>query len=403
MMSSLINNMKWSHKQSLFIESEDKYKRYAVVSNGHSLFAIYNSTTSPIPKLFEYCHSNDSWIQYKTYYTQTTKEQIQKLCPMIHHAAMLNNKIYIFPTQWIFPLLFKLNKTNHDCLITLLKQNDLPTATITQRRTSCIVITERNEIHIMGGAIYGHKYHIIYNENEGIITRKHNLNLELDLTENIEGLHISSLVRVQSNKILLIGNRYKVCNSINARNPSRKRRRRIMTLYDMNENEWDKSSIIKQIPLTLAISPIDELCISIFNGSIVLIFSNNKKSIIIFDYLNQQFYKSKIECPIECVTDNSFPNNYKIFALNNDNNILKLITWGYIRNLFNTLLFSNQYFPPDYLIRIIYKYSIDIWIHLFTEKNINTNKIQHYKINAIDIINNKILFTSNELLQYIKT
>ena len=349
--------------------------------NGGNLFVIstyyYNSKhcneiKHVRPTLSEYSPTDDLWIQYKIAFDHVSlSKHIDFWLLSDNPAIMFNNTIYLF--NWTGQIvLFEINKTTHQCMLKLLR-NDSTAKHIKRATTrgSAILIPEQQQIQIIGGngGTEGAEYHIIYNIHQQIITKKHELTLKLKLIKrNWIGISQCGLVRIKNNKILLIGGR-------NAGGIPRKS----IHLYDMNKNEWDQFPF-NILPFKNNNCCFNGSCVSIFDGSIVLIFNGVNKSIYIYDCIAQRFYKSEIECPIEQEY------NYKIFIINNDIQELLLMVWGYIRNSWNTLKLANQYhFLAPYLIKIIYKYSIDEWIHLFINY---TDRKEHYQMNVMDIICN---------------
>ena len=139
--------------------------------------------------------------------------------------------------------------------------------------------------------------------------------------------------------------------------------------YNINNNEWNK--IILKFKYFGGTT-----CIQIFNGEIILSFGSNpmaSNSILIYYVHNEIAKKSYIECPITCET-------YQLLATKDEAKD-NCATFGYVRNEWIKCGLNNHLFPPEYLIRIIYLFYPNEWIHLFT----NVSK-KHFKINAFDII-----------------
>lgn len=370
----------WSYKESIYINHESEPIR--LVSNDDTVFAISTSdynyqykqiSTYGIPQLSEYCHQDDEWIKYQITFELSSFPVYNDFCLSSDNAvAMFQNTIYLLNKAYTGSIiLFQLDRKNHQCIIKLI-QNDSLTKKIKQATTfgTCLLIPEREQIHIVGGLKFGGEQHIIYDINKKRITKEHNLIIE---TRFKIGCYVykCGLVTIKNNKILMIGGRDGRINPM-----------KDIHTYDIKTNEWENNAFNFDIFCNKNYHLTDS-CVSIFNKSIVLIFNGYDKNIYIYDVIgsNKQFYISDIKCPVED------EENYQIFAINNDNETLKFLIWGYIRQFWNKHFTATENrFLPDYLIKIIYQYSINEWIHLFA--NCITCK-EHYKMNAMDIVNNK--------------
>lgn len=363
----------WGYQEPIYINHKSEPLR--LFSNDDTIFAIsttdYNYHNARLisshgnPQLAEYSHQHDEWIKYKvTLHSSFSADRSEFLLSPNSPVAMFQNTIYLFKTAYTTSIiLFQLDRINHQCIIKSFK-NELLTRKMDQHFESCVLIPEQKKIHIVGGMYPARQQHLIYDMNENKIIKEHNLTKKFNLTKKVK-FDRCGLVRIKNNKILMIGG---------------SKTFKEMHSYDIKNNEWNDNGL----PLTFHNKNyhLNDSCVSILNKSMILIFNGYDKNIYIYDDIdtNKQCYISDIKCPIED------EENYKIFVINNDNKTLNLLIWGYIRHFWNNFSTTENRFLPDYLIKIIYRYGIDEWVHLFA--NCMFHK-EHYKMNVMDIINNK--------------
>ena len=136
--------------------------------------------------------------------------------------------------------------------------------------------------------------------------------------------------------------------------------------YDIIGNHW------KELKCKIPNSSNEFGCTSILNGQYVVLFGgfnySLKDEISVFSVQNREFNKAKIKCPEK--------GTYQAITFN-DRIIDDLITFGYLRSRWITSGMDNHLFPPQYLIKIIYGYYWNEWVHLF-----DMSTCDHYKIDV---------------------
>ena len=64
-----------------------------------------------------------------------------------------------------------------------------------------------------------------------------------------------------------------------------------------------------------------------------------------------------------------------------DRNKDQMATFGYVRSKWRECGINNHLFPPEYLIRIMYKYYLNEFVHFF-----DLHKGNHWRIDTLDIV-----------------
>ena len=118
-------------------------------------------------------------------------------------------------------------------------------------------------------------------------------------------------------------------------------------------------------------------CVTVLNDRYVLLFGGTDEfklsdDIWIYCVQDQSFRKSLTKCPKEGTYDAE-----SICDRNKD----KCVTFGFVRDCWSKCKMNDSLFPPEYLIRIMFKYYWVEYIHLFDLK-----RAGHWKIDVFDII-----------------
>ena len=141
--------------------------------------------------------------------------------------------------------------------------------------------------------------------------------------------------------------------------------------YDIKSNKWSK--LDRSMPVKLGLFAAT----AVLNGQYVITFGGYSQcdetdDIWIYSVQDKEFRKSKIRSAIT--------GNCQAFTINNKDKDEKAV-FGYIRAEWNESEISDNLFPPRYLIRIINRYYMNEWVHLWS-----TNYQQHCRINVFDIL-----------------
>ena len=131
-------------------------------------------------------------------------------------------------------------------------------------------------------------------------------------------------------------------------------------------------------------------CISILNGKYVLLFGgssyNDQKvkidyydDILIYSVKTKTFIKSRVKCPEKA--------EFEVVKMN-DSKKDEVVVTGFVRNTWNEFKISTHLFPPHYLIKIMHKYYLNQYVHLFHIDSYSPvrEECKHWKMSLIDII-----------------
>ena len=206
-------------------------------------------------------------------------------------------------------------------------------------------------VHIGAGAescIIGDKYHIIggWNTNKHIVytptTKKFDIMHDFDKMKGDFQISYHNLVQFK-NKLLVFGGldtSNKALGTIHE--------------YSIQHNSWNTLDI--KCPPGLSSFGAT----TVLKEQFVILFGGEKQAEIatddiwIYSIQTQAFRKSKVKCPIN--------GQFHAFSYNDDERDERTV-FGYIREFFQNI--SDIKFPPIYLIKIIDKYFLNEWIHLF--------------------------------------
>ena len=304
------------------------------------------------PTLSQYSFVTDSWKDYKI---QPTSDSFYLHC---WNPAAINsdgNIIYLCNKEGQI-IMFKLID-NDKCELKIIK-NLGKEMNFVATKAQAIVI--KNEFHVIGSGVRGYK-HVKFNPNKNKCDVLHDL-------ENIFNYkHLLPRPIIRRTAMTKIANKLLVFGGYD----SLYKYDRIHE-YNINNNQW--KTLETKIPKFIY-PHCGKVCVQILNGQIVLLFGKRDSNHIFIYYVcDKIFQKSKVECPNKYDT-------YQVLATN-DKIKDSLTTFGYIRKQWKQCGINNFLFPPQYLIRMICDYYMNVWIHLFT----NRFK-KHFKINAFDIIN----------------
>jgi len=317
----------------------DAYKGFAIVGD------IENGVLYMFKKqdgLYRYEFATDSWIKL-TIIPEIQVIQSSQRCIMEVFNGI--NSIYITPVaidcnQGKIMLnyaqgsvaIFELYDNDEVKMITV---SDLAIGKYLDSRA--IMINQK--FHIIGVGEYFRKKHIKYDPISQTITVLHQFVDIFDLNHIVN----HEIVRIK-NKILMFGgyNGHYFLNNIYE--------------YNIEDNKWT------QLNCTMPKRMVGFGCVVILNKEYVALFGGGNDvdaydDIFIFSVQDKTFKKSKIKCPFAC--------NFRAFAFN-DRKKDELTTFGYMRDKWKQCEMNNHYFPPQYLIRIIYAYYWHEFVHLFT-------------------------------------
>ena len=130
--------------------------------------------------------------------------------------------------------------------------------------------------------------------------------------------------------------------------------------YSFQNNAWNKLDI--KCPPGLSSFGAT----TVLREQFVILFGGEKENEIATDEIwiycvqNQSFRKSKVKCPINGEWQQQHIRAYSY----NDDKRDELTVFGYIRESFQNMTDDGR-FPPRSLIKIIYTYFLNEWIHLF--------------------------------------
>ena len=213
-----------------------------------------------------------------------------------------------------------------------------------------------NELHVIGGD--QNPYHLRFNAETESFTKLHNVSSILQFNLN-QGIYYHRIVLVR-NKLVTLGGfdgNHKLKN---------------IHQYDVNRNGWKT--------LTPKLSALDSFgCVTVINGKFIVILSgtnwrgSESDRIKIYCVDTGKIIKSRIEAP--CTSD------CVAFSVN-DEETDELTVVGYVRKQWKLSEIDDHLFPPEYLLRIIHRYYLQEYIHLF--KILNG---QHFRINVCGLIN----------------
>lgn len=220
--------------------------------------------------------------------------------------------------------------------------------------TDSRAIIINHEFHIIGAGKWLNKKHIKYDLNAQTIKVLHKFMDIFDLS------HIGDheIVRI-NNKILMFGG-YDGDHFLNN-----------VYEYSIETNKWIQLNCI--MPKRM----IGFGCVPILNEEYVALFGGGDDvevddDIFIFSVQNKTFEQSKIKCPLAA--------NFRAFAFN-DRKKDKIITFGYMRDVWKQCKINDIFFPPEYLVKIIYGYYWNEFVHLFTNDNAD-----HYIIDILALL-----------------
>ena len=215
-----------------------------------------------------------------------------------------------------------------------------------------------NEYHIIGG--YNHPKHIKYNEKLKKFEELHDIKNVMNLTCDIFDQRI---IKISNSKYLMFGGFDTPNLQLNG-----------IHQYDTLNNQWIKLKL--KTP-----TPLDSFgCTKILCNQYIILFGGYNHTgllidnIWIYSILNKTFKESKLKCPQR--------GKFKAFTIN-DKNQEKIVTHGFIRDVWTEYNMNDQLFPPKYLINIIQKYYINEFIHLFDESDTGIGK--HWRIDVFEI------------------
>ena len=143
-------------------------------------------------------------------------------------------------------------------------------------------------------------------------------------------------------------------------------------INDILTNEWNV--LAHKLP-----KPLNSFgCTLIFNGQCVLLLGGWDGIMgaycddVCIDSISKGiFNKLTIKCPGK--------SPYQAFTIK-DRRKDELLTFGWMKNEWRISAIDDHLFPPQYLIRIIYKYYVNEFIHLFGDLG------GHWKIDVFDLI-----------------
>ena len=316
-----------------------KFAFVAVFDRKHnSLFAIHNRKG-----LIQYSFDKNSWIKH----TGTPSFKIANLSLKYKHAIGFNceqQKIYMNHKSGSIAILTvgSDNKSQFGIV------NKLPHLGTGRGSTGIMV---GNDLHIIGGA--NNNKHLKYDTNTQTLHVLHHLSHIMGIS-NVYG---HQLVQA-GNKILMLGGEDINSNPLNA-----------MFEYNIAENKWRR--LKHKLP-----KPLETFgCTLILNGQFVAIFGGyyygDQDDIFIYSVHDEIFKKSKLKCPIkEC---------YQAFAVI-DRKKDELATLGFVRCKWGECGIKDFLYPPEYLIRIMYRYYWNEYIHLLDPPNGGHHKIDVFAL-----------------------
>ena len=213
-----------------------------------------------------------------------------------------------------------------------------------------------NQYHVIGGYnAVGNCKHLKYNE------KANNFEVLHDLSD------ISDLNSIHDHRLMIIKHKILIFGGSNGGNVSLDN----IYEYDKLNDEW---SILK-VKLPKRLESLG--CTKILNDKYVVLFGGidtyycRHDDIWIYSIRDQTFQKSCIRCPGEDI--------YQAFTVNNRQRDKK-IAFGYARVTWKECNISDHLFPPEYLIRIMHKYYLNEFVHLFDSDD------EHWRIDVFDII-----------------
>ena len=227
-----------------------------------------------------------------------------------------------------------------------------------------------NEFHVMAGR--GHKKHSKFNESTNTLDIVHNLGSDL-LIPSLDGHRV---VKVENDtRILLFGGilNYEASNLIYE--------------YNILQNEWNLLSF------TMPKGRSSFGCISVLNGKYVVLFGGScydwtfsrdrerylHDDIWIYYVKSKRFVMSDIKCPEK--------GGFEAVKMN-DHKLDEITVTGYVRNTWNEFKISSHLFPPNYLIKVMQRYFMNEYVHLFQKDSgdWDLREYKHWKMNLFDII-----------------
>ena len=297
-------------------------------------------------ELFKYQGSQNIWIRQNN--TESDIEWYTNYNVMAINSQQ--NKIYMY-------------KGNKDVEILTIPQspsqknhwnqiNDLNIAT-GQSAEGLII---NNQFHVFAGEM--NNKHLLLNENTK----------QWEVIHQFKRKFFNHRVIQTHNKLLLFG-------GLSWRSPASQNAdyylKQILE-FDINLKIWTQSSV--SLPRRLS----GFGCVSVLNNQYVLFlggettYCKSLDSIIIYSIDTQSFRTSMMTCPHR--------STFRALSLTNRNQD-KIITFGFVRQSWNSCNISDTLFPPKYLINIIINYYWNEWIHLF-----DCFEGSHWTINVYNIL-----------------
>eukprot|EP01083_Nonionella_stella_P062090 161543_1 len=333
------------------IPNQQRPNKFVIVFNDQTneLYAIQQGNDG----LLQYSFTNDSWIKHAIKPPLNLERYNDYRDPSAPTAAINGNYLYLL-----------------DISLYLLELKELSVKCITRPPLlGCAPkgVIINNEFHLIG---FNDHYKYDQELNEFLFLHEFETN-----QEEIEWIESHGLAKVKDEQVLIFGGRS---------DPE----------FPTFEFDFDYSDTVRQYDIAndtwtkLNIKVPDAMqgfgCTSILNGKYVLVIGGEQVEdgsfcscgdIRVYCVSDQTFKISNVQCP------ESGP--YQAITVS-DRKRDELISIGFVRHNWRKCGIDDHLFPAEYLVRIIYRYYFNEFVHLF--HSWLEGKGAHHKISVFDII-----------------